>query len=149
MITDQHIQDIATLVKKIVVGYERFGYTLRGTNISMDRYYTSIPTAQWLFVKKITCIVTIQTNRKRIPAEMKEKKQREPYSLMSCKQEGGPVILNSYVVKTKSKGKKNVLLLQTTNAVHYKTSGENAKPLVYKVYDYTKGVGGGGSCRYT
>ena len=69
---------------------------------------------------------------------MKEKKQREPYSWMSCKQEGGPVILNSYVLKTRSKDKKNVLLLQTTNAAHCNTSDEKAKPLVYKVYDYTK-----------
>ena len=46
VLTDQHAQDTATLVKRIIVGY------LRGTNISMDRYYISIPTAQWLFCKE-------------------------------------------------------------------------------------------------
>ena len=41
-ISDSYIGDTFTLVKRIVDGYERNDYSLRGTNISMDRYYTSI-----------------------------------------------------------------------------------------------------------
>ena len=45
-------------------------------------------------------------NRKGIPIEMKETKDREEFSWIPCKEDNGPVILNSYVVKTKSTGKK-------------------------------------------
>ena len=41
---------------------------------------------------------------------MKETKDREEFSWASWKEDNGPVILNSYVVKTKSAGKRNVLL---------------------------------------
>ena len=37
---------------------------------------------------------------------------------MSCKSDKGEDTLNSYVVKTKSSGMRNVLLLQTTNPAH-------------------------------
>ena len=47
---------------------------------------------------------------------------------MICKNEDGLVILNSYVVKTNSSGMHNVMLFQD----------KKKKPLVYKMYDYTK-----------
>ena len=92
-----------TLVKRIVEGYETNGFNLSGTNISMDRYYTSIPITEWLYEKKITCIATINSNRKGLPIEMKEIKGREENSWMACKIDGGEIIINSYVVKTKRK----------------------------------------------
>ena len=45
-VTESHIKDMLTLVKRIVEGYEQHGYSLKGTNISMDRYYMSIPLAE-------------------------------------------------------------------------------------------------------
>ena len=87
----------------------------------MDRYYTSIPLAKWLYKKNITCIGTTQMNRKGLSIEMKETKDREKFIWMSCKEDNGPVILNSYVVKTKSIGKRNVSLLQTINVASYVT----------------------------
>ena len=50
---------------------------LVGRNISYDRLYTSIPMAQWLLDRGITSVGTLQSNRKGIPAEIKEIKDRE------------------------------------------------------------------------
>ena len=66
-----------TLVKQIVEGYEQHGYSLKGTNISMDRYYTSIPLTEWLYRKNITCIETINSNGKGLSKNIKETKGRE------------------------------------------------------------------------
>ena len=41
--------------------------SLAGLNISFDRLYTSIPLAKWLLEKQITCIGTMQLNKKDIP----------------------------------------------------------------------------------
>ena len=38
--------DTVTLVKEIIEGCERNCYSLKGKNISMDRYYTFIPPAK-------------------------------------------------------------------------------------------------------
>ena len=105
----------------------------------MDRYYTSIPLAEWLYDKNITCIGALNSNRKGLPKEIKETKGREENSWISCKSDKGEVTLNSYVVKTKSSSMRNVLLLQTTNPAHYVTQDDKQKPLSYKIYDYTKG----------
>ena len=105
----------------------------------MDRYYTSIPLAEWLYDKSITCIGTLNSNQKGLPKEIKETKGREENSWISCKSDKGEVTLNSYVVKTKSSSMRNVLLLQTTNPAHYVTQDDKQKPLSYKIYDYTKG----------
>ena len=51
--------------------------SLSGRNISFDRLYTSIPLAKWFLEKRITCIGTMQLNRKSVPDELKETKNRE------------------------------------------------------------------------
>ena len=129
-VTESHIKDTLTLVKRIVEGYEQHGYSLKGTNISMDRYYTSIPLAEWLYDKNITCIGTLNSNRKGLPKEIKETKGREENSWISCKSDKGEVTLNSYVVKTKFSGLRNVFSLQTTNPVHYVTQDDKKSLLV-------------------
>ena len=50
---------------------------LVGRNILYDRLYTSIPMVQWLLDRGITSVGTLQSNRKVIPAEIKEIKDRE------------------------------------------------------------------------
>ena len=47
--------------------------------------------------------------------------------------------LHSYVVKTKSTGKRNVLLLSTLEPLLVVTVMMERKPQIYKVYDFTKG----------
>ena len=108
-------------MKQIVEGYEQHGYSLKGTNISMDRYCTSIPLVEWLCDKNIACIGTLNSNQKGLPKEIKETKGREENSWISCKSDKDEVTLNSYVVKSKSSGVRNVLLLQTTNPSYMTT----------------------------
>ena len=129
-VTGSHIKDMLILVKRIAEGYEQHGYSLKGTNISMDRYCTSIPLAEWLYDKNITCIGTLNSNRNGLLKEIKETKGREENSWISCKSDKGEVTLNSYVVKTKSNGMRNVLLLQTTNPAHYVTQDDKKILLV-------------------
>ena len=122
-VTESHIKDNLTLVKRIE-GYVQHSYSLKGTNISMDRYYTSIPLAEWLYSKSITCIGTLNSNRKGLSKEFKETKGREESSWISCKSDKGEITLNSYVVKTESSGMRNVLLLETANPAHYVTQDD-------------------------
>ena len=96
----------------------------------MDRYYTSIPLAEWLYDKNITCIGTLNSNQKGLPKEIKETKGREENSWISCKSDKGEVTLNLYVMKAKSSGMRNVLLLQTTNPAHYVTQDDKKSLLV-------------------
>ena len=96
----------------------------------MDRYYTSIPLAEWLYDKNITCIGTCNSNRKGLPKEIKETKGREENILISSKSDKGEVTLNSYIMKTKSSGMRHVLSLQTTNPAHYVTQDDKKGLLV-------------------
>ena len=138
-VTESHIKDLLTFVKRIVEGYEQHGYSLKGTNISMDCYYTSIPPAEWLYEKNITCIGTLNSIRKGLPKEIKETKGKEESSWISWKSDKGEVTLNSYVLKSKSSGMRNVLLLQTTNPAHYVT--QDKKSLSVTRYITTLRVG--------
>ena len=48
-----------------------------GKKILYDRLYTSIPMAQWLLDREKTSVGTLQSNRKAIPAEIREIKDRD------------------------------------------------------------------------
>ena len=49
-------------------------------------------------------------------------------------------MLTSYTVKTKSKGKKNVVLLSTSRPLHGKAIDDGKKkPQIIKFYNFTKG----------
>ena len=61
-VTESHIKDTLTLVRRILEGYKQHGYSLKGTNVFMDRYYTSILMVEWLYDKNITCIGTLNSN---------------------------------------------------------------------------------------
>ena len=83
-------------------------------NISYGRLYTSIPMAQWLLARGITSVGTLQSNRKAIPAEIREIKNRETNSYQIYWEKDNDILnLRSYVVKTKSSGKRSILLLST------------------------------------
>ena len=85
-------------------------------HVSFDRLYKSIPLAKWLLEKRITCIGTMQLNRKGIPDELKETKNRELLSSEIYWDENSPLSISSHVVKA-SKGKTNVILLSTAPPV--------------------------------
>ena len=75
-----YVQGTEAIVKSLVEGMESVG-PLGGRNISFDRLYTSIPLERWLYNRNITSIGTLQANRKGIPAELKEVKNREPLTI--------------------------------------------------------------------
>ena len=79
--------------------------SLAGRKISFDRLFTSIPFALWLYQKNITSLGTMQINRKGIPTEIRDVKQREPLSSEIYCQKDGHLSLSSYVVKS-STGKR-------------------------------------------
>ena len=96
---------------------------------------------QWLLDRRITSVGTLQSNRKGIPAEIKEIKDRETNSYeIYWEKDNGISNLHSYMVKTKSSGKQNVLLLLTVPPLLATTKDDNkSKPAIYKLYDFSKG----------
>ena len=112
-----------------------------GRNISTDRLYMSISLANWLRGRGITTVGTLKTNRIRIPDEIKgKKKDREEFSATCHVDSSGNLYLTSYAVRTKSKGKKNVLVLSTMRPLPGATRDDGYhKPAIIKLYDFTKG----------
>ena len=82
----------------------------------------------------------LQANRKGIPEEVKHVGSRDSNSYEVFWDESGKLVLNSYIVNTKSSGKRNVLLLSTMHPI-LGTAKDNLqlKPAIYKLYDYTRG----------
>ena len=114
---------------------------LQRRDISMDWLYTSISLANWFLGRKIPCVITLNHYRQGIPAELKNTSEQEQFSV-TCHYESvkkDPCLL-SYTVKTKSYGKKNVLLLSTVRPLNGITRDDNKqKPGMFKFYDFTKG----------
>ena len=90
------------------------GRNLKGRNISMNRLYTSIPTANWLLSREITVVGTLQSNRLGLPDELKNPKDRDEFqSTIRWEKDKGNIALCAYNTKSKSKRNKNVLVLST------------------------------------
>ena len=127
-------------MKYLVQNFQNY-VDLQGRNISFDRLYTSVSLAQCFLSQNITCVGTLQSNRRGIPNEIKNVAERERFSY-ECfweSSENKPV-LHSYVVPTKSSGKRNVLLLSTVQPILGVTKDYGKKkPAIYKLYDFTKG----------
>ena len=111
-----------------------------GRNISTDRLYTFISLANWLLECRITTVGTLNTNRIKIPDEIKQKKDREEFSATCHVDSNGNLYLTSYAVRTKSKCKKNVLVLSMMRPLPGATQDDGYhKPTIIKIYDFTKG----------
>ena len=78
----------------------------------------------------LNSVGTSNSNWKGLPKEIKETKGTEENSWISCKSDKGEVTSNLYVVKTKSNGMRNVLLLQITNPALYVTEDDKKSLLV-------------------
>ena len=115
--------------------------SLKGWNISFDRRYTSIPLADWLLAKDVTSVGTLDANRRGLSKEFIKTTEREEFSCKVLWRKDKPYMsLHSYVVKTKSTGKWNVLLLSTLEPLLAVTRDDGKKtPQIYKVYGFTKG----------
>ena len=107
----------------------------------MDHLYTSVEIANWLLEKNITIVVTVQKGRVDFPEEVFDTENREVLS-KTCyfEKDKKNLCLSSYTVHTKSKGKKNIVILSTTRPMHSCTKDNNkSKPQIFRFYDFTKG----------
>ena len=134
-----HVRGTADTIKRLVSDLEKHT-SLSGRNRSYDRLYTSISLAKWLLESNITTAGTPQANGKDIPEEVKHVGSRDSNSYEVFWDESGKLVLNSYIVNTKSSEKRNALLLSTMHPI-LRTAKDNLrlKPAIYKLYDYTKG----------
>ena len=121
-----YIPSVIESVKTLVNHLKKY-QELSGRTISTDQLYTGFPLAEWLLTHNIMTVGTIQPNRVGIPAEIKEAKHREQFSYeILWEKAHGDISVHSYVVNTKSKGKKNVLMLSSRPA-------QNGRVLVCKI----------------
>ena len=112
---------------------------INGRNISCDRFYKSLPLANWCLQHNITMVGTIMTNRKGV-GEIKSLANRENLSTKVYWEKDGIINITSYVVNTKSSGKRNILVLSTMPPIMGITKDdEKKKPAIIKLYDFTKG----------
>ena len=111
---------------------------VKGRNISMDRYFTSVTLARWCLERKITIVGTMRMDRKGIPPEIKTFDNREEKSTMFVKANNEKLMLVSYIDKKKS-GKKNIILLTTMHKDIKISRDLRTKPQPIVFYDYTKG----------
>ena len=111
---------------------------MSGCNISMDRYFTSVPLAQWCLERNITIVGTMRLGRKGIAAEIKKIDKRDERSTFYVYGKDDDLILVSHVDKKKSRTKHVVVLILMHDNVRV-TKDERRKPLVHTFYDHTKG----------
>ena len=126
---------------KYLVSQTKMQVNLHGKNISTDRLYTSIEHANWLLDQNITTVGTVQKGRQGIPDKLLDTTNREIFS-KTChfEKDKKDLCLTSYTVKTKSKGKKNVVILSTTRPLHCcAKDDQKSKPQIFKFFDFTKG----------
>ena len=114
---------------------------LQGRNITFDNLYTSVPLAQKLLERKITSVDTMRHNRKGLPKEIKSMEGREPKSsIVYWEKNHQKLTLTTYVVNTKSSGKKNIIVLSFMPPLLGLTKDDDkSKPAIIKLYDFTKG----------
>ena len=72
-----YINTTEDYIKKLVSAMPES--SVKGRNISMDKLYTSISTANWLLNNNITSVGTLVSNLHSIPDELKHTKQREEF----------------------------------------------------------------------
>ena len=78
----------------------------------MDQLYYSISLANWLIEKNIICVGILNNNCVGIPVELKDPKNREEFSTtLYFENDYKGLALCTYTVKTKSPGKKTILIL--------------------------------------
>ena len=83
---------------------------LYGRNITMDNLYTSIPLCRKMLDRKMTLVGTMRHNRVGIPKEVKSFGDRELNSTeIWWEKSKQKITLTSYVVPSKSKGRKILL----------------------------------------
>lgn len=133
----EYVTGTDNYTKYLVKGLERC-VDLRGRNLSIDRFFTSVTIAEWLRNRGLTVVGTLRSDRKGIPHEVKKTDGRDDKSTKYFYCEDINSLLISYVIKKKS-GWKNVLVLSSMHKSVKVTNDERRKPDVIVFYDHTKG----------
>ena len=123
--------------KYLVSGFSTIA-NMSGCNVSMDRYFSSVPLAQWCSERNITIVGTMGLHQKGIPAEIKKTDKHDERSAFYAHGQDGDLMLVSYVDKMKS-GNKNFVVLTSMHDNARVTKDEKRKPQVHTLYDHTKG----------
>ena len=111
-----YVQTTNDIVKYLVNSLTREA-NIKERNLSTDRFYTSIEIANWLLEKNVTCVGTIKGNRRGI-GDLKSLLNRESLSTkVYWNKEITTLNITSYVVNTKSSGKRNVLVLSSLSSI--------------------------------
>ena len=134
-----YIKSPIDYVKYLVTKIEE-QQNLHGRNISTDRLYTSVELSKWLLTRNITTVGTVQKGRHGMPNELFDVKGREKLSV-TChyKEKEKHVCTTSYTVATKSKGKKNVVILSTMRPMDACTKDDDKFKLeIFTFYYFTK-----------
>ena len=140
MVPINYLKSTIDCIKYLVTEMEA-DQPIKGRTIPTNCLYTSIESTNWLLVRGITTVGTLQKGRSGTPTELFDTQNREIFSATyHFKKEKKNICLASYIVKTKSKGKKNVVVLSTTRPLHDKTIDDGKEnPQIIKFYDFTKG----------
>ena len=133
-----YIDHTENYVKYLVEEFEKDA-SLLGRNISTDRLYTTISLANWLLERGNTTVGILNTNRIGVPDKIKQTKNNEEFSATCHVDSSGNLYLTSYAVRTKSKGKKNVLVLSAMHSLPGARRDRYHKPAIIKLYNFTKG----------
>ena len=100
-----YVQGTINYIKYLAEQLQK-SHSLKGRNITMDRFYTSLEIVDWLSARNITMVGTFQKIRVGIPPELKVVKDKAELSNEIYWEVNGKYNISSYVVKT-SKGKKS------------------------------------------
>lgn len=138
--SEYYIKGVVPLVISLVETLSKH-VALNGRNITMDRLYSSIELFEWLLSRNITAVGTIMPNRKGIPRQLTSTEGRDDFSYeVMWESTKKKLSLHSYVVNTKSSGKKNVMVLSSVPPLLGTTKDDGKKkPAIMKFYDFTKG----------
>ena len=115
--------------KYLVNGFCKFN-KIKGCNISMDRYFTSVSLAKWVSENNFTIVGIMRFDCIGLPNEK---------SIKYLYQKDGNALLVSYIDK-KNSGKKKIVVLSTMHSIVRVTKDEQKKPHVHSFYNHTKGV---------
>lgn len=132
----EYVTGTDNYTKYLVKGLRR-SVDIRGRNISMGCFFTSMEVSRWLQEKGLTVVGTLKSNRQGIPEAIKSVTERDDLSVKYAYCDDIKSLLVSYVVK-KKRGWKNVLVLSSMHRSVSITKDACGKPDVIVFYDHTK-----------
>ncbi len=101
--TESYIRGSAETIISCLEKYKSQGHELKGRNLTTDRGYTGYELLQELTTRfKMTCVGTIQANRKGLPKHFKDPRGREVGDYQVLFDEDSNISIHSEIAKKKS-----------------------------------------------